>query len=90
MLSTVEVATNLYHTSYNGVPHIGKGIPADKVAPATFPAVFVHVTPGTRVIAPLQSSSLNSFHDTMLLRVVVTTDSFCDTVASVAAPACIL
>ena len=53
---TVELAINLYHTSYTGVPQIGNEGPADKVAPTTLPGVFVHVVPGVNTTAPAQLS----------------------------------
>ena len=73
-VSTVEVAVNLYQTSYTGVPQIGKGTGDDNVEPITFPAVLVQEAPGVNEIAPEQLSLLNSFHDTMLLSAVAMAD----------------
>lgn len=50
------VAVNIYHTSSSETPpQEGVAIP-ELVAPTTVPAVFVHVTPGIRLIAPAQLS----------------------------------
>jgi molybdopterin biosynthesis enzyme MoaB len=87
VISVLEVAVNLYQTSYTGVPQAGAGIPEDNVAPPTFPAVFVHDEPGVSEIAPEQSSFANSFQDTILLRTVAAVVGDCVCAGLPVAPA---